>query len=62
MSTGHANIGCLNMQFCCNKIIEKLSVRQAENLVKLFKNKKQISKRKRPNILALELSISNKMV
>ena len=65
MSTGHAKIlvGLNNASFVANKIIEKkLSVRQAENLVKLFKNKKQISKiAKDSNILALELSISNKI-
>ena len=65
LSTGHAKIlvGLNNASFIANKIIEKkLSVRQAENLVKLFKNKKQISKiAKDSNILALELSISNKI-
>ncbi len=65
LSTGHAKIlvGLNNASFVANKIIEKkLSVRQAENLVKLFKNKKQISKiAKDSNILALELSISNKI-
>ena len=65
LSTGHAKIlvGLNNASFVANKIIEKkLSVRQAENLVKLFKNKKKISKiAKDSNILALELSISNKI-
>ena len=65
LSTGHAKIlvGLNNASFVANKIIEKkLSVRQAENLVKLFKNKKQVSKIvKDSNILALELSISNKI-
>ena len=41
---------------------KKLSVRQAENFVKIFKNKKQkLSKSKDTNIIALELSISNKI-
>ena len=41
---------------------KKLSVRQSENFVQLFKNKKQKSKNmKDANILALELSISNKI-
>ena len=41
---------------------KKLSVRQAENFVKIFKNKKQkLSKSKDTNILAIELSISNKI-
>ena len=41
---------------------KKLSVRQAENFVKIFKNKKQKSRIfKDSNITALELSISNKI-
>ena len=46
-----------------NKIIEnKLSVRQAEKFVQLFKNKRQKSKiTKDANIIALELSVSNKI-
>ena len=49
--------------FSSSKIIEKkLSVRQAENFVKIFKNKKQkSSKSKDTNIIALELSISNQI-
>jgi ParB family chromosome partitioning protein len=65
LTTGHAKIlvGLENASFVANKIIEnKLSVRQAENFVQLFKNKKQKTKiRKDTNILALELSISNKI-
>ncbi len=65
LTTGHAKIlvGLENASFVASKIIEKkLSVRQAENFVKLFKNKKQKSKNtKDPNIIALELSISNKI-
>ena len=65
LSTGHAKIlvGLDNAIFVANKIIEnKLSVRQAENFVQLFKKKKQKSKiTKDTNIIALELSVSNKI-
>ena len=65
LTAGHAKIlvGLENASFVASKIIEKkLSVRQAENFVKLFKNKKQKSKKsKDTNIIALELSISNKI-
>ena len=65
LSTGHAKIlvGLDNASFVANKISEnKLSVRQAENFVKLFKNKRQKSKiSKDTNIIALELSVSNKI-
>ena len=65
LTAGHAKIlvGLENASFVANKIIEKkLSVRQAENFVKIFKNKKQKSKKsKDTNIIALELSISNKI-
>ena len=65
LTAGHAKIlvGLSNASFVANKIIEKkLSVRQAENLVRLFKNKKQSTKNlKDTNIIALELSISNKI-
>ena len=65
LTSGHAKIlvGLSNASFVANKIIEKkLSVRQAENFVKLFKNKKQnIKNSKDTNILALELSVSNKI-
>ena len=65
LSTGHAKIlvGLENASFVANKIIEnKLSVRQAENFVKLFKKKRQKSKiSKDTNIIALELSVSNKI-
>jgi ParB family chromosome partitioning protein len=55
---------CLNnASFVANKIIEKkLSVRQAENFVQLFKKKKPKPKIiKDTNIIALELSVSNKI-
>ena len=65
LTAGHAKIlvGLDNASFVASKIIDKkLSVRQAENFVKLFKNKKQKgSQIKDTNILALELSISNKI-
>ena len=65
LTTGHAKIlvGLDNASFVANKIIEKkLSVRQSENFVKIFKNKKQkSSNHKDTNIIALELSISNKI-
>ena len=66
ITSGHAKIlvGLQNASFVANKIIEKkLSVRESENFVKLFKknNKKKIKNTKETNILALELSISNKI-
>ena len=65
LTSGHAKIlvGLSNASYVANKIIEKkLSVRQAENFVKLFKNNKQnIKNSKDTNILALELSVSNKI-
>ena len=65
LTAGHAKIlvGLSNASFVANKVIEKkLSVRQTENFVRLFKNKKQSSKNlKDTNIIALELSISNKI-
>ena len=65
LTPGHAKIlvGLENASFVANKIIEKkLSVRQAENFVKIFKNKKNtLRKSKDTNIIALELSISNKI-
>tara|TARA_B100001248_G_C27349358_1_gene440494 strand:+ start:241 stop:1083 length:843 start_codon:yes stop_codon:yes gene_type:complete len=65
LTAGHAKIlvGLENASFVANKILEKkLSVRQAENFVKIFKNKKNKSViTKDTNIIALELSISNKI-
>ena len=65
LTAGHAKIlvGLENASFVASKIIEKkLSVRQTENFVKFFKNKKQkSSSTKNTNIIALELSISNKI-
>ena len=63
ITAGHAKIlvGLDNAEFIANKIIEKkLSVRQAENFVKIFrKNKKNISY-KDANIKNLEESVSDK--
>ena len=65
LTAGHAKIlvGLENANFIANKIIEKkLSVRQAENFVKIFKNKKQKSNsNKDSNIRNLEMSVSNKV-
>ena len=65
LTAGHAKIlvGLENASFVAKKILEKkLSVRQAENFVKIFKNKKNKSvSTKDTNIIALELSISNKI-
>ena len=65
LTAGHAKIlvGLENASFVANKIIEKkLSVRQAENFVKIFKNKRQRpDKSKDANIKDLELSVSDKI-
>ncbi|WP_435114039.1 ParB/RepB/Spo0J family partition protein [Candidatus Pelagibacter bacterium nBUS_36] len=64
LTAGHAKIlvGLENAAFVANKIVEKkLSVRQAENFVKIFKNKKQKSNNKDANIKDLEISVSNKI-
>jgi len=65
LTAGHAKIlvGLENASFVANKIIEsKLSVRQAENFVKIFKKGRQKSKvTKDTNIIALELSVTNKI-
>ena len=65
LSAGHAKIlvGLENADFVANKIIEKkLSVRQTENFVKIFKTRKnQLKDRKDPNIKELENSIIDKI-
>ena len=65
MSTGHAKIlvGLDNASFIAAKIIEKkLSVRQTENFVKIFKTKKKdFFSLKDPNIKNLEQSIIEKI-
>ena len=65
LTAGHAKIlvGLDNASFVANKIVvKKLSVRQAENFVRIFKNKKPKSDILRdPNIKDLERSISEKI-
>ena len=65
ITAGHAKIlvGLDNALFIANKIIEKkLSVRQTENFVKLFKkSNKKINFSKDPNITDLEKSVSDKI-
>ena len=65
LTAGHAKIlvGLENASFVANKIVEKkLSVRQAESFVKIFKNKRLKSKNiKDANINDLEASVSNKI-
>ena len=65
LTPGHAKIlvGLNNAEFVANKIVEKsLSVRQAENFVKIFKTKKQsLKKSKDSNLQALESTIIEKI-
>ena len=65
ISAGHAKIlvGLENASFVAKKIIEKkLSVRQSEAFVKIFKKKKGLNiKLNDPNIQNLERSISDKI-
>ena len=65
LTSGHAKIlvGLDNALFIANKIIEKkLSVRQAENFVKIFKKTPSVKKNlKDPNIKNLEVSLSQKI-
>jgi len=65
LSPGHGKIlvGLENASFIAKKIIEKkLSVRQTENLVKIFKIKQKPSKSlKDPNLEFLESSITKKI-
>ena len=65
LSAGHAKIlvGLENASFIANKVIEKkLSVRQAENFVKIFKRSKSSSKKiKDSNTLDLEKSLTEKI-
>ena len=65
LTAGHAKIlvGLDNASFVANKIVEKkFSVRQAENFVRIFKNKKPRTGIVRDsNILDLERSISDKI-
>ena len=65
LSPGHAKIiiGLANVEFVANKIVDKnLSVREAENFVKIFKIKKQSFKKpKDSNLKELESSIIEKI-
>ena len=65
LSQGHAKVlvGLENAFFVAKKIIEKkLSVRQAENLVKIFKSKKTFKIYSGdPNLKQLEKSVSDKI-
>ena len=65
ITPGHAKIlvGLDNSEFVANKIVEKnLSVRQAENFVKIFKIKKQSFKGPRDiNLQSLENSVRDKI-
>ena len=65
LTQGHAKVlvGLENAFFISKKIIEKkLSVRQAESLVKIFKSKKiRKNHSKDPNLSQLESSISEKL-
>ena len=65
ITAGHAKIlvGLENASFVANKIIQnKLSVRQAESFVRIFKSKRQKPINvKDTNIKDLEISISNKI-
>ncbi len=64
LTAGHAKIlvGLSNASFVANKIIEKkLSVRQAEKFVKIFKTKSKKNSIKDPNIRDLENLLSDKI-
>ena len=64
LTGGHAKIlvGLDNASFVANKIIDKkLSVRQAEAFVKIFKKKTNYIKQKDPNLIYLEESITDKI-
>ena len=65
ITPGHAKIlvGLDNSEFVANKIVEKnLSVRQAENFVKIFKIKKKSFKTQRDiNLQSLENSVREKI-
>ena len=64
ISAGHAKIlvGLSNAEFIANKIIEKkLSVRQAENFVRIFKSGKIKSVKSDPNVTSLQNQLTSKM-
>ncbi len=65
LTQGHAKVlvGLQNALFLANKIVEKkLSVRQAENLVKIFRtNRSSYKKERDANLTNLENSVSEKV-
>ena len=64
LTAGHAKIlvGLNNAEFIANKIFEKkLSVRQTENFVKIFKTKKNSLKSRDVNVQSLENSLIDKI-
>ncbi len=65
ITSGHAKVlvGLENADFIANKIVDKkLSVRQTENFVRIFRKKKGDTKKSLdPNIVDLENSISEKI-
>ena len=64
ISAGHAKIlvGLENAEFIASKILEKkLSVRQTENYVKIFKKKKNSIKSRDINVQNLENSLTDKI-
>ena len=65
LTAGHAKIlvGLENSSFVANKIVEKkLSVRQTESFVKIFKsNRNKLKNNKDANIKDLEISVSQKI-
>jgi len=65
LSAGHAKVlvGLENANFVANKIIDKkLSVRETENFVKIFRRKKFLTKKEDdPNIRFLQNSLSEKI-
>ena len=65
ISQGHAKVlvGLNNSSLIAKKIIDKnLSVRQVENLVKIFRqSKSSLKKAKDPNLNQLEISLSEKI-
>ena len=66
ISSGHAKIlvGMDNAEFIANKIIEKkMSVRQTENFVKIFKKKNKYSSKNSPdsNVLSLQNDVRDKI-
>ena len=65
LSQGHAKVlvGLENAFFLATKIVDKkLSVRQAENLIRVFKTKKILKNiSKDPNLKQLEFSLKDKI-